>query len=92
MPAKSNELGAEQILALSFLAIVAGGLLLESRWGQPEDVGNLCRFLIGTESRWITGTAINIDGGHSLRRGPDFTQFAEAMHGRAVLDGALPEK
>jgi 7-alpha-hydroxysteroid dehydrogenase len=60
--------------------------------GQPEDVGNLCRFLIGHESRWITGTAINIDGGHSLRRGPDFTQFAEAMHGRAVLDGALPEK
>jgi NAD(P)-dependent dehydrogenase (short-subunit alcohol dehydrogenase family) len=60
--------------------------------GEPEDVGNLCRFLIGPESRWITGTAINVDGGHSLRRGPDFTQFAEAMHGRDVLDGALPKK
>jgi NAD(P)-dependent dehydrogenase (short-subunit alcohol dehydrogenase family) len=60
--------------------------------GQPKDVANLCRFLIGPESRWITGTAINIDGGHGLRRGPDFTQFAEAMHGRAVLDGALPEE
>jgi NAD(P)-dependent dehydrogenase (short-subunit alcohol dehydrogenase family) len=55
--------------------------------GRPEDVANLCRFLIGPESRWITGTAINVDGGHSLRRGPDFTQFAEALHGRAVLDG-----
>jgi NAD(P)-dependent dehydrogenase (short-subunit alcohol dehydrogenase family) len=55
--------------------------------GRPEDVANLCRFLIGPESRWITGTAINVDGGHGLRRGPDFTEFAEAMHGRAVLDG-----
>ena len=44
--------------------------------GEPEDVGSLCRFLIGPESRWITGTAINVDGGHHLRRGPDFTQFA----------------
>ena len=58
--------------------------------GQPEDVANLCRFLIGPESRWVTGTAINVDGGHSLRRGPDFTQFAEALHGRDVLDGKMP--
>jgi NAD(P)-dependent dehydrogenase (short-subunit alcohol dehydrogenase family) len=43
--------------------------------GQPEDVGQLARFLIGPESRWITGQAINIDGGQSLRRGPDFTSF-----------------
>ena len=58
--------------------------------GQPEDVAHLCRFLIGSDSRWVTGTAINVDGGHSLRRGPDFTQFAEAMHGRDVLDGKPP--
>ena len=38
--------------------------------GYPEDVGHLARFLIGPESRWITGQCINIDGGHSLRRGP----------------------
>ncbi len=43
--------------------------------GQPEDVGELARFLIGPESRWITGQAINVDGGHSLRRGPDFSSF-----------------
>lgn len=60
--------------------------------GQPEDVADLCRFLIGDESRWITGQLIDVDGGHSLRRGPDFTQIAEAIHGRAVLEGALPEK
>lgn len=42
---------------------------------QPSDVGQLARFLISPESRWITGQCINVDGGHSLRRGPDFTEF-----------------
>jgi NAD(P)-dependent dehydrogenase (short-subunit alcohol dehydrogenase family) len=60
--------------------------------GEPEDVGQLARFLIGPESRWITGQAINVDGGHSLRRGPNFSEFAEAMFGRAVLDGKPPER
>jgi NAD(P)-dependent dehydrogenase (short-subunit alcohol dehydrogenase family) len=55
--------------------------------GEPEDVGHLARFLIGPESRWITGQSIDVDGGHSLRRGPDFSEFAEAMFGPDVLDG-----
>lgn len=58
--------------------------------GQPEDVANLVRFLIGPESRWITGQTIGIDGGQSLRRGPDFTEFFEPSLGRPVLDGQLP--
>jgi len=41
----------------------------------PADVGHLARFLISPESRWITGQCINVDGGHGLRRGPDFTSF-----------------
>lgn len=53
--------------------------------GEPEDVGHLARFLIGPESRWITGTCINVDGGHSLRRGPQFTEFLgmseDVLHG-----------
>ena len=43
--------------------------------GRPSDVAALVRFLISDESRWITGTVINVDGGHSLRRGPDFGSF-----------------
>ena len=43
--------------------------------GQPSDVAALVAFLISDESRWITGAAINVDGGHSLRRGPDFGSF-----------------
>lgn len=32
--------------------------------GQPEDVANLCMFLLSDASRWITGIAIPIDGGY----------------------------
>jgi NAD(P)-dependent dehydrogenase (short-subunit alcohol dehydrogenase family) len=59
--------------------------------GQPEDVGDLARFLIGPESRWITGTCINIDGGHHLRRGPNFGSFLEGALGREVMEGGLPD-
>jgi len=55
--------------------------------GEPEDIAALARFLIGTDSRWITGQVINVDGGHSLRRGPDFSSFVEPALGRAVMEG-----
>lgn len=58
--------------------------------GEPEDVGNLARFLIGPESRWITGTEINCDGGHQLRRGPDFSSFIAPALGPDVMAGDLP--
>ncbi|QDX82474.1 hypothetical protein B9N43_15265 [Denitratisoma sp. DHT3] len=57
--------------------------------GQPEDVANLARFLLGDEARWITGQCIGVDGGHSLRRGPDFSAVAEMIHGREVLEGVM---
>jgi NAD(P)-dependent dehydrogenase (short-subunit alcohol dehydrogenase family) len=60
--------------------------------GDPEDVGNLARFLIGPGSRWVTGVAINVDGGHALRRGPDFTQFVEPAFGKDVLAGDRPKE
>lgn len=41
--------------------------------GKPEDVAELARFLIGPESRWITGQCINVDGGNSLRSGGDYS-------------------
>jgi len=43
--------------------------------GQPEDVASLVKFLIGSESNWITGQTFTIDGGHSLRSGPDYSEF-----------------
>jgi NAD(P)-dependent dehydrogenase (short-subunit alcohol dehydrogenase family) len=58
--------------------------------GQPEDVADLARFLIGPESRWITGQCISVDGGHSLRRGPNFGHLIEPALGREVMAGKLP--
>ena len=57
--------------------------------GEPKDVAALARFLISSESRWITGQCINVDGGHSLRRGPQFTQFL-ANFSHDQLYGELP--
>jgi NAD(P)-dependent dehydrogenase (short-subunit alcohol dehydrogenase family) len=33
--------------------------------GQPDDIAHLCMFLLSTAARWITGSAIPIDGGYS---------------------------
>jgi NAD(P)-dependent dehydrogenase (short-subunit alcohol dehydrogenase family) len=58
--------------------------------GQPEQVGDLVRFLIGPESGWITGQVIHVDGGHDLRRGPDFGAFIAPVLGEAALRGGKP--
>ena len=60
------------------------------RLGQAADVAQLVRFLLGPESSWITGTSVSVDGGHHLRRGPDFEPIALAMWGDAAK-GIIPE-
>jgi NAD(P)-dependent dehydrogenase (short-subunit alcohol dehydrogenase family) len=60
--------------------ITAGGPVLESyytnmpvsRVGTVDDIAAVVAFLAGDESTWITGQMIGIDGGHQLRRGPDY--------------------
>jgi 7-alpha-hydroxysteroid dehydrogenase len=54
--------------------------------GLPEDIANVARFLLSDESRWITGQAIAVDGGHCLRRGPDFSSAVERMFDADALD------
>jgi NAD(P)-dependent dehydrogenase (short-subunit alcohol dehydrogenase family) len=50
-----------------------------SRVGKPGDVGKLVAFLLGDDASWITGQCVPVDGGHTLRKGPDlssvFRQF-----------------
>ena len=36
-----------------------------ARYGQPEDIANAVAFLFAPDSRWITGTALRIDGGET---------------------------
>ena len=56
--------------------------------GEPQDVAMLVRFLLSDESRWITGQEIGVDGGHSVRRGPDFTEFT-APQAASLLRGEI---
>lgn len=42
------------------------------RLGTPDDIAAGVRYLLGPESSWVTGMCISIDGGHHLRRGPDY--------------------
>lgn len=57
------------------------------RTGTVEDVAHLVRFLCGPESSWITGQCIAVDGGHTLRRGPDVEHWARAVYGDEAIDG-----
>jgi len=41
----------------------------------PIDIAEAVRFLIGPESRFVTGIVLAVDGGHHLRAGPDFRPF-----------------
>ncbi len=71
-------------------AITAGGPVLDSylaeiplgRCGTVDDVAHLARFLLGPESAYVTGQTIGVDGGQTLRKGADYTPFAESLYGQ----------
>jgi NAD(P)-dependent dehydrogenase (short-subunit alcohol dehydrogenase family) len=64
------------------------------RLGTVDDIANAVAFLVGPESSWITGQCLGVDGGHSVRRGPDLTSlvggfFDEALRARmGTINGA----
>jgi len=78
--------------------ITAGGPVLDdylaqtpvSRVGTVDDIAAAVRYLAGPESAWVTGQVIGVDGGMTLRRGPDYTPFTEPLFGADALRGALP--
>ncbi len=54
------------------------------RPGEADDIAHAIRYLAGPESAWVTGVALTVDGGTSLRRFPDLafhwrSRFAEEM-------------
>lgn len=55
-----------------------------SRFGEVDDVAPAIRYLVGPESGFVTGINLAIDGGHHLRRGPDYYEWASAMYGSAA--------
>lgn len=46
-----------------------------ARVGQPIDVAGVVAHLLSDESSWVTGQCIGVDGGHTLRRGPELMEL-----------------
>ncbi len=59
------------------------------RLGTVDDIAAAVRFLLGPESSWITGQCLGVDGGHTLRRGPDLEAFARLMFGDDAVEGRV---
>ncbi|MEI8241004.1 MAG: SDR family NAD(P)-dependent oxidoreductase [Actinomycetota bacterium] len=51
------------------------------RLGTVDDIAAAVRFLLGPESSWVTGQCLSVDGGHTLRRGPNLTPLMEMAMG-----------
>jgi NAD(P)-dependent dehydrogenase (short-subunit alcohol dehydrogenase family) len=56
------------------------------RLGTVDDIAAGVRYLLGPESSWVTGQVLAIDGGHTLRRGPDIEHWARAVYGDEAVD------
>ena len=60
--------GMTQPVKEKYDALIADGLLPEKRWGQPEDVAKAVWALCGGDLPYVTGQAINVDGGFHIQR------------------------
>jgi NAD(P)-dependent dehydrogenase (short-subunit alcohol dehydrogenase family) len=67
----SDPLASNEITRADYLAQMPLG-----RLGDVNDVAGAVAFLAGPDSTWITGQCLAVDGGHTLRRGPDLTGLA----------------
>jgi hypothetical protein len=55
--------------------------------GEPDEIAHVVRFLLGPESQWMTGQILNVDGGNSLRSGPDYGELVVMMYGPEAIPG-----
>jgi len=62
------------------------------RTGTVDDIARAVRFLVGPEASWITGVNLSVDGGHHLRRGPNYDIFSRLLYGDDVTAGKVPDE
>jgi len=49
-------------------ALIEGGLLVEKRWGTPEDIGRVVAMLVRGDLPYAPGAVLTLDGGLGLER------------------------
>ncbi len=47
--------------------LIAQGLMLQRRWGEPEDIGRAAAMLVRGDLPYATGQVLHLDGGMSIR-------------------------
>jgi NAD(P)-dependent dehydrogenase (short-subunit alcohol dehydrogenase family) len=60
--------GMSAAVAEKYDKLIANGLTVENRWGEPADVGRAVAMLARGDLTYATGNVLNIDGGLTLRR------------------------
>jgi NAD(P)-dependent dehydrogenase (short-subunit alcohol dehydrogenase family) len=60
------------------------------RGGEVEDVAQAVRYLAGSESSWVTGQCIAVDGGHTLRSFVDYGSIIDLPDQAAIARGRRP--
>jgi NAD(P)-dependent dehydrogenase (short-subunit alcohol dehydrogenase family) len=48
--------------------LIGEGLLLQSRWGFPSDIGRAAAILVRGDLAYSTGQVIMVDGGQTIQR------------------------
>ena len=65
-----NEISREEYLRLMPI----------SRVGKPEDIGSMVAFLLSEAASWVSGQIISVDGGQSVRKGPDLVPLFKSFN------------
>jgi len=48
--------------------LISEGLMIQARWGLPEDVGRVARMMVRGDIAYSTGQVITVDGGMTVQR------------------------
>lgn len=56
------------VVSAKYDRLIAGGLTLQPRWGEPDDVGRAVAALATGAFAYSTGQVVNVDGGMTVQR------------------------